>query len=124
MLQVSTFSMLLNRHYINILKLYKSVYSEQFSHGFSILSPYILSSSSVFHFAFASVELSDRMPYLSRISSPCPHKLTCLLNCISPRHGKVHVQAAGRMSLSANSIHCWMLAASACEAPRRASEAT
>lgn len=49
------------------------------------------------------------------------YKLTCLLYCMIPMHGKTHVKAAGRISESANSIHCWTYATSVGDVPRRAS---
>ena len=38
-------------------------------------------------------------------------RLTCLLYCMIPKVGKTHVQAAGRISLSAKLIYCWTRAA-------------
>ena len=43
---------------------------------------------------------------------------TCLLYCITPRHGNTQLQEEGRISLSANSIHCLTNAASCGVAPR------
>ncbi len=46
---------------------------------------------------------------------------TCLLYCMIPMQGKTHVHEAGRISLSANPIHCNTFAASLGVRPRKAS---
>ena len=43
--------------------------------------------------------------------------LTCLLNWVTPKQGKTQVHAAGKISLSPKSIHCWTWAAALGSSP-------